>query len=84
MKRTRRESDPQIPSPEIANYKFAGLAACPTRLCVAYKLQIEKAMKNKALRVDKAVSLPKMLSGANAFEISEVQEDETETVPTRR
>jgi hypothetical protein len=29
------------------------------------------------------LSLPKMLSGANAFEISEVQEEETETVPTR-
>jgi hypothetical protein len=27
--------------------------------------------------------LPKMLSGANAFEISDIQEDETEVEPRR-
>jgi hypothetical protein len=31
-----------------------------------------------------AVSLAKMLSGANAFEISDIQEDETEGALTRR
>jgi len=29
-----------------------------------------------------ALSLPKMLSGASAFEISDIQEDETDAVPT--
>ena len=40
--------------------------------------------QGRLLRMEFCLSLLKMLSGANVFEISDIQEDETEASLTRR